>query len=172
MSNKMVYQWKSGAQVPVPADIAAREIERVRLKHGGFYKPEHLVDASRPVKAPLHNAFEWDDRIAAERYRIQQAGYLTRCIVRIDPDEPELPPVRAYVSILHEDADEKRTPFYTSIDNAMSRDDLRHQLLANALADIAIFERKYESLEAVAGIIETMRTVRRSISKMTAEIRV
>src|SRR3954451_12733741 len=161
----MVYQWKSGAQIKVSADVAGAEIERVRMKHGGFYKPTDLVDASRPKKAPLHDEFEWDDTVAAEAHRAEQARYITRCIVRVErhEDEPEQEPVRAFVSVMREDEDSRRTPFYTSIVLAMSDADMRKQLLNEALADIRQFEKKYVSLEIFADLFTEMKRVRRSI---------
>jgi hypothetical protein len=37
-----------------------------------------IVDAARPDDAPLHRYFEWDDGVAAERYRETQARHMAR----------------------------------------------------------------------------------------------
>lgn len=163
--SKMVYKWKPGSQVSVPAEIAGPEIERVRMKHAGFYKPSHLVEASESSKAPLHSEFEWNDKIAGHAHRVWQAQYITRSIITVNVERPDIPPVRAFVSVMREDENNKRTPFYTSVDVAMSDEDMRQQLLNNAIADIEIFERKYAGLEALSEVIEVMRRVRRIVSK-------
>lgn len=40
--------------------------------------PAELVDHARPVESPLHPKFEWDDSVAAEKFRLVQAGHLLR----------------------------------------------------------------------------------------------
>ena len=49
----------------------------------GGVTAKRLVEASRPVDAPLHNKFIWDNSVAAERYRESQALQLIAS-VRID----------------------------------------------------------------------------------------
>ena len=43
-----------------------------------------VVDESTPKDAPLHPCFEWDDAIAADRYRVKQASTLIRDIKIIE----------------------------------------------------------------------------------------
>jgi hypothetical protein len=67
--------------------------EALRDMHGQRLDPRHVVDAARPSESPLHGRFEWRDDVAAERYRLQQAGQLiVRARVVITPRKQE--PVR------------------------------------------------------------------------------
>lgn len=49
----------------------------VRDQYGAL-TPRNVVDAARDEGHPLHSRFEWDDTIAAARYREVQAGELIR----------------------------------------------------------------------------------------------
>lgn len=69
------YLWKPGTVgVSLDPQTVGETLEAVRVE------PEAVVEASRPVSAPLHPYFEWDDAKAAEKYRKDQAGHLIRCI--------------------------------------------------------------------------------------------
>lgn len=48
-------------------------------KHGEL-TPQIVVDEARPKDAPLHDRFEWDNKIAGEKYRIVQAQQLIRSV--------------------------------------------------------------------------------------------
>lgn len=52
--------------------VIESEIDRMIKKHGRI-TPEIMIDEARPAGAVLHKAFEWDDTIAGQKYRIAQA---------------------------------------------------------------------------------------------------
>ena len=39
--------------------------------------PQEILEKARDETSELHKCFEWDDSVAAERYRLQQAGNLS-----------------------------------------------------------------------------------------------
>ena len=139
-----VYRWKSGAHASVPAQVAGEVC--AELESQGNLTPSALVDASRPEDAPLHGAFEWDDVIAAKRYRETQASYIIRSVEVVMQDGGG--PVRAFVSL---STDSKHRE-YSSIDVVLSNADKRKAMLEQALADLDAFKRKYEQLEELAAI--------------------
>lgn len=53
-------------------------LKAIAARDGGLLRPRAVVDAARPLESPLHGAFEWDDTIAGEKYRISQAQQLIR----------------------------------------------------------------------------------------------
>lgn len=53
-------------------------LKRIAARDGGLLRPQAVVDAARDEDSPLHGAFEWDDGIAAEKYRLDQAQRLIR----------------------------------------------------------------------------------------------
>ena len=66
----MKVMWKDGCRYSVPAQFAYDTIHD--LYQQGKTTAKDLVDASRPEEAPLHKLFEWNDSIAAEKYREEQ----------------------------------------------------------------------------------------------------
>ena len=68
----MTYKWKLPGIIPVEAQEAGEELDRIYKKYGEL-QPSTIVDESRDSSAPLHKCFEWDDQTAAEKYRETQA---------------------------------------------------------------------------------------------------
>lgn len=143
----MIYKLKSGARLPVSPQVAGDECER--LESNGMLTPRNLVDASRPDDAPLHKCFEWDDGIAAERWREAQASYIIRSVeVSI---EERMEPTRAFVATISDNARE-----YRSIGYVMRRSDSREVLLDSARRDMLAFKRKYECLNELSDVIKAI----------------
>lgn len=55
-------------------------LERLQSLEGddGRITPEAVVEDARDPESPLHDEFEWDDSVAAEKYRLEQARRLLR----------------------------------------------------------------------------------------------
>lgn len=140
----MQYRWKLGARAPVSAQVAGEVCER--LSSEGRLTSHDLVDESRDESAPLHKCFEWNDTIAAERYRETQASYIIRSIETVLQDDTE--PVRAFVSIT---VGEKAMP-YAAVEHVMMRSDSRATLLMKARAELEAFKRKYQQLAELADV--------------------
>lgn len=91
----MGYSFRKGASCAVPAEVVVAEFERIR-EDSGSLTASAVVTAAKPTDAPLHPAFEWNDRRAAEKYRLNQARTMIRDVtVRIENREP----VIAYVHV-------------------------------------------------------------------------
>lgn len=74
------YTFRAHSRVSgVDAQVIGEELERIESDHG-LIDPHVVLDESRPEHAPLHKAFEWDDGIAAEKYRLEQSRHLIRSI--------------------------------------------------------------------------------------------
>lgn len=82
MSSKSVkFELRRGVSVRgVRADTIVAELERIAGQDDGSLTASSVLDASRPKDAPLHPAFEWDNKKAAEKYRLQQANTVIRCV--------------------------------------------------------------------------------------------
>jgi len=143
----MIYQWKdAGAPTSIDAQVAGEELERIRTFNNGRLEAEDVVEASRDPKAPLHPVFEWDDTKAAEAHRKSQAMHVIRHIdvVFVKDDVPR-PPIRAFVSVKR---DEDRS--YTSVQHALSDDELRTQVVAQAWSELEAWRRRYAELAEFA----------------------
>lgn len=132
----MVYQWKSGLRIRADAQIAGEVC--MALSEEGRLTAKDLLDESRPVDAPLHDEFEWDDSVAAESWREHQARNIINSLL-IVPEKSV--PVRGFFKI------EQAERNYHSVTAILSRKDTAQQLFDNAMRELQAFQRKYQALE-------------------------
>lgn len=81
------------------------ELLTVRDQHGRL-TPQLVVEAARDPEHPLHSRFEWDDAVAGEAWRRQQAHELIRKAKVVYREADESTPeksVRAFVAIRAEE---------------------------------------------------------------------
>lgn len=95
-------RWSTSGRFPnirCPRSLQVRR-ERIERKHG-VVSPDNLLEESRPAGAVLHGLFEWDDTVAAEKFRAEQARDIIGniAVVRILGNQPQ-EPVRAFVNIV------------------------------------------------------------------------
>ena len=144
----MIYQWKDASYIKVDATVAGRMCEELEATVGLSAKT--LLDANRADDAPLHNEFEWNDNVAAEKYRLNQARHIINCLV-VTRDSTE--PQRMFFNI------EKSDSQYFSVDAIMRRTDTREKLLKMALGELHAFSVKYAALEELAKVFEAIDSV-------------
>ena len=140
----MIYKIKTGARLPVSAQVAGEEC--ARLESEGRLTPQNLVEDSRPDDAPLHNCFEWDDSIAAEKWRTTQAAYIIRSVeVTIEKAKE---PTRAFVVTVTDSHKRK----YQSIGYVLQDTSSRDYMLNQAKRELLAFKRKYQTLSELADV--------------------
>lgn len=151
----MVYEWKAGSRYKVDANTAGAVCEQ--LEAAGNLSAKSLLDVSRPIDAPLHSEFEWNDSVAAEKYREDQA----RCIIRhlvVRMDESTDEPVRSFFKI-----EQTERESYTSVETIMTRKDLRAELLKQAVNELEAFQRKYNTISELSGVFEATAKIKRTV---------
>lgn len=145
----MIYQWKIPGIVPVDAQTAGNELERIYNRDGAI-EPEALVIESEKPSAPLHSCFEWDDKKAAHKYRITQAQSIIRALVTVDDTGTGNRETRAFVSVQSE---------YQPIKIVMNDKNKRAALLRSALIELNSFQRKYSDLQELAAVFNAISEV-------------
>jgi cell fate (sporulation/competence/biofilm development) regulator YlbF (YheA/YmcA/DUF963 family) len=143
----MVYQWRF--TMAVSAETAGKELERVEHKHGKV-TPELVLEESRSKKAPLHKIFEWNDSVAAEKYRLTQAGQIINNLVVVLDEYEQHEPVRAFVNV-NANAP-KKTGEFINIVSAIQQEDTRAIVVANALRELQEFKKKYKQLTELSSV--------------------
>lgn len=151
------YFWKPKVVIPVPAQVAGEELERIRTVHNGRLTQADVVNEARDKANPLHKAFEWSDKKAAHEYRLTQAAYVIRSITVVEElgGDKQTAPVRAFVNVQR---DEDRS--YTSVAHAMSDTELRAQVVARAWKELEDWKARHAELVEFArlfSVIEDMR---------------
>lgn len=142
----MIYKWKI-SKYNVDAQQAGEELERIRNKYGEL-SPADIVQESISVNSVLHSCFEWQDNIAAQKYRERQAQDLIRnIVVEAVVDKEVNPPIRAFVSIQGD---------YKPIQEVVTVEDRRKELLQNALKELESFKTKYSQLYELSELFEAI----------------
>lgn len=136
---------------PAPA---YKELEKIRKGNNGKLTPGAVVDASVPKKAVLHPAFTWDDYMAAQKYREDEARTLIASL-RVQYKQPSgksTEPVRA-LQVEYKQPKNTGGATYAPTSELLSRRDTRDTLLLDALRELAAFRRKYALLSELALLI-------------------
>lgn len=144
----MQFQFRDGDGLAI-----YEHLESLHARNRGRLTPEVVVKDATKASSPLHKYFEWDDTKAAEKHRLEQARGLIRTVVVRFNEDFDSEPVRAFVSV-KVGGDEQ--PSYQPTHVALTRPDLRGQLLNQAMDDMIKFRRKYNQLKELAKVLETM----------------
>lgn len=99
--------------------------------------PHELVEKAKPKNSPIHNLFEWDNTVAGEKWRAHQARMYLACVVVVTTAGDS----KAYFNVTVTNGE--RT--YVSSEKAMSEADLWQQVIEDALAELVLWRRRYES---------------------------
>jgi hypothetical protein len=91
IESKQEYQWNSNWGNSLDIDKVVEELKDIQEEKGEIV-PEFVVEAAKNKNSALHNYFEWNNKEAAHKYRLQQASELLRRIeVRVIKDgEPKV----------------------------------------------------------------------------------
>lgn len=165
------YAWKTPRVFGhVDPTAAGGFVESLIEKHGSV-RPMTLVNESRPADAVLHPVFEWDDTVAAERFREEQGRGVLKNLVVISPaTEARSDPVelRAFVPVTIK-KDEDRG--YVTIEEVLHTPDYLEEMLDRARRDLLSFERKYEMLkdeDDLASVFTAIESLKKSADGVTA----
>ena len=146
--NNLIYQWKLPGLMPVDAQTAGEELQRIYQEKGRLDAPD-IVDESRPVDAPLHPCFEWNDVVAAEKYRETQAQNIVRSVVVVHENQSNEPvEVRAFVNVQET---------YRPIEVVVNSEEQMKELLKSAFSELKSFEKKYAALSQLAPVFEAIQ---------------
>lgn len=147
MINNIAYEWKLPSLYKgVSAEKCAREI-------GDVTTPKQVVDIARDESTELHKCFEWDDDIAAEKYREVQAKEVLRSIVikHVEAPKNEGEEERITHFRVFENAPEKNT--YKSVQLIVQNPDEHAKLIAQARRELEAFKKRYENIVELANVI-------------------
>jgi len=137
---------------PAKANDVGKYFETLHKEYG-VISPEIIVEKARDKDNILHDYFEWDDTKAAQKYRLEQAKEIIRCLV-IQNDGGEK--IRAVVSVSIS-YNEKRS--YQPLKLVLNNDYSKTMLLEQARRDAQIFIAKYRTLTELSGVIFEMEKV-------------
>ena len=110
--------------------------------------PQAILEKARDETTELHRCFTWDDSIAAEKWRINEARLVTRQLVI---KEVEVPKDRPEIRLFYKTDNESG---YKPTQIIVKQEDEYKQLLARAYSELRAFKRKYSMLKELQEIFE------------------
>ncbi len=123
--------------------IDAKEVASF-INLAGDVNPTEIVELATPPGSPIHKYFEWDNKIAGHKYRLQQARYLVLAIQIVDPVTETS--VRAFESVV---IDGKRA--YVSARKIAQSEDLITQVVERALEELRYWSEKHQNFKKFFG---------------------
>lgn len=136
-----------------------REMRRLE-KENGRLTSDIVLDSARCEDSPLHEVFEWNDAVAAEKYRRYQANNLIINIQRAKDDDEGEEFVRVFVR-----AQDDEGAHYIEADSVEVDD--AQWIMDNALRDLMNWVNRYDELaDRLPGVFQE---VKRAIGKAKRE---
>ena len=137
-----------------------KELEQLSKLGGGVLNPEAVVEFARNKTTALHSQFEWDDGKASHEYRLWQARHLLSVQVRYEPRIERQ--MQVFVSL---PADRNEEGGYRRMVDVLSHEGRREQLLASAIAEMEVFQRKYAAITELSELFVAMRRTLARVKK-------
>ena len=139
--------WKPGFESLHKADaqLVAAEIASI----GESATPAQIVDKARDSSTELHKCFEWDDAIAAEKHRLNQARQVVRHLVIRETIREDKPPIRFLFK-------PESGAGYQPTQIIVRNQDSYQALLESALRDLEALRVKYHSLSELESIFDAI----------------
>lgn len=136
----MQAQWRIAGIYKADAQKVADEIGERKIT------PEEVLEIARNENSELHKCFEWDDTVAAEKYRLMQARKIIVNLV-YTPKNKEEQPVRCF-----QITSETRT--YQPTKCFVVQQDEYQTLLKRAKSELESFRQRYKTLTELESIFE------------------
>lgn len=146
--------WRPGARYKADAQKCADEIMEI-CDDIGSASPRDILEKARDDETELHKCFTWDDGVAAERYRLVEAGQIVRLLVvkhTEDESKPEPKPI-VFQRIFYKTTDNEG---YKPVVQIMRKKDEYEAMLARAYSELQSFKNKYQMLSELETVFEAI----------------
>lgn len=152
---KMVYQPKkkyewSTYNRSVDANVVGGVMEMLEERDGSA-TAESFLEASRPEGSETHSLFEWDDSVAAEKYRLDQSRRTINDlrVVYVTPQKKEVK-VSAFVNV----NEKLGRANYESITQALLDEGKKEIILNRLRGELEAFVIRNQHIEELADLLE------------------
>ena len=112
-----------------------------------------IVEKGRPIDARLHPYLEWDDSVAGEAHRRDQAERLARSIIVLVQHENREVPVRAFhaIHVTRSNGGPPNLKSYVTLDSVQHDPDRTAQVLGDAEQALRSWVMKYRIYKDLLG---------------------
>lgn len=161
------YSWRNGYNYKVSADTVGNVLRKIEETEGEVTS-KNFLEYSRPEDSITHSMFEWDDTVAAEKYRLAQSGRIinqlsveivytsdtTPTEMSVEVVEQKRQVVSAYVNVVGKST--RSSASFANVIEALSDPDKRKAVLDNAKSELKSFKNKYSNLRELSAVIKAI----------------
>lgn len=169
---KKRYSWHGHAKAfqKLDAQACGEVLDALIEKHGQRLSAGVVIAVASDRSSPLHKAFPWDDKKAAQEYRLEVARRLLRsyCVTFVY-EGGETREIRATISTANEDAPGKRV--YSTVHYGLADPKLRAEWLQTALNEFEASQRKYSQLTELAPVFAAIDAAAKRYGRRTKRSR-
>lgn len=150
---KKSYEWSgadNGYSPSMDANIVGGVVEHLEETEGAVTR-YNFLEFSTPEDSPTHSLFEWDDTVAAHKYRLKQSTIIISNLrIAYTNKRKESVLVRAFVNV----SEPKQKPMYESVERALSDDRKREVILAKLQAELDSLVMRNKHITELADMLE------------------
>lgn len=157
MKVNFVASWRPDSDKFYNAD--AQKVAEEIFNIGENPQAEDIVNMARDESTETHKLIEWNDSVAADKYRLSQARHIMRDlhIVKIGLNEEKKEeqlkvPVRMFYHLNGESG-------YRSSPSIFRDESLHQKLLMTAMAELHAFSKKYATLSELKPLFEVIQSL-------------
>lgn len=143
----------TGDKIPV----VVRELERIEVRDG-VITADAVLKSATPASSPLHEYFEWNNGIAATKYRLWQARRLIHSVSVVYEEDGSGRYNRGFVN-LKVTTDGTTARGYIGIARVMNDTELREQLLEQARQEAVDWRNRYRNLTELAAVFDAIDNI-------------
>lgn len=141
----MTAEWKIKGIYKADAQKVADEIGEKSIT------PQEVLEKARDENSELHKCFEWDNDVAAEKYRLEQARKIIINLVYV-PTKKEEPQVRCF-----QITSEKHV--YQPTKHFLVQENEYQSLLKKAKRELENFQKRYSMLSELETVFEAIEAI-------------
>ena len=147
-----IYQANKGAGF---ANTEAQKIGEAVERIGDQVTPDDVVDAARAKRSPLHHLFQWDDTLAAVRWRRQEArNILNHLAVVVTMPDGVQQPIKAFHSMSwKQNEDDGTTRRYVHVSVVKASPDIADDVIDRARVELGAWQRRYHDYREFFGSV-------------------
>jgi hypothetical protein len=141
-----LYQWSKYYHhlVQVPAQTVGEAVTSIESRDG-HCTPAALIEEAGPDESSLHSLFDWDQEVAAHKWRVAQARNVINHIRVIDRVREE--PVVAFISV-NNNGDRG----YISIAKIAQDEDLQRQAVEDVMVKLMGLRKRHADISYFAKV--------------------
>jgi len=155
-----VYRWENNRQKPADPQKVGETVERIAKDHPDGASPKTVVAAAADRNSPLHGLFEWEDAIAADKWRRWQASDVIQSlrvvVSETDAGERATP---AFYSVKVRNSEGGTSQGYQPVTTVAGDAEMRQSAEEILLSQLQGLRRRYGALETFQPVWEALDEV-------------